>query len=126
MVRPLRIAYSGTAYCKSDYSIRPIRKGPYDSTDTIILEYIARRSVEAARNAAGRFEQRGGQFRRGTPVDLQQILSQSILTPATCALLNPDEFKTVEDAYGWLKKLSTQLRSKYLNVDPDTQEINTF
>ena len=58
--------------------------------------------------------------------DLQHILSQSILTPATCALLNPDEFKTVEDAYGWLKKLSTQLRSKYLNIDPDAQEIHRF
>ena len=46
--------------------------------------------------------------------DLQQILSQSILTPATCALLNPDEFKTVEDAYVWLKALSTKLREKYL------------
>lgn len=46
-------------------------------------------------------------------LDLQQILSQSILTPATCAMLNFDEFKTVEDAYGWLKKLSRQLRTKY-------------
>ncbi len=46
--------------------------------------------------------------------DLEQILSQSILMPATCALTNPDEFKTVEEAYGWLKKLSRQLQAKYL------------
>ena len=39
--------------------------------------------------------------------------------PATCALLNPDEFKTVEDSYVWLKKLSEQLRGKYiLNPQP--------
>jgi hypothetical protein len=53
--------------------------------------------------------------------DLQQILSQSMLTPATCALLNPDEFKTVEEAYGWLKKLSRQLRAKYLKALPDAE-----
>jgi hypothetical protein len=46
--------------------------------------------------------------------DLSAMLSQSILMPATCALMNPDGFKTVEDAYDWLKKLSRQLRVKYL------------
>lgn len=46
--------------------------------------------------------------------DLKEILQKSILMPATCALLNPDEFKTVEDAYDWLKNLSARLRSKYL------------
>lgn len=51
--------------------------------------------------------------------DLGEILSRSILMPATCALLNPDEFKTVEDSYVWLKKLSEQLRGKYiLNPQP--------
>ncbi|MCG6536984.1 MAG: hypothetical protein L7F78_20335, partial [Syntrophales bacterium LBB04] len=48
--------------------------------------------------------------------DLPQILKQSILMPATCALTNPDEFKTVEDAYGWLKNLSRTLQRKYLGI----------
>jgi len=45
--------------------------------------------------------------------DIKEVLSKSILMPATCALLNPDEFKTVEDAYNWLKDLSYRLREKY-------------
>ncbi len=45
--------------------------------------------------------------------DLEEMLRKSILMPATCALLNPDEFKTVEDAYDWLKKISLRLREKY-------------
>jgi hypothetical protein len=47
--------------------------------------------------------------------DLRQILSQSILMPATCALMNPDGFETVEKAYDWLKRLSRQLQTKYLH-----------
>ncbi len=46
--------------------------------------------------------------------DLEQMLAQSILLPATCALTNPDEFKTVEETYAWLTKLSRQLQAKYL------------
>lgn len=49
--------------------------------------------------------------------DLEEIISKSILMPATCALLNPDEFKTVEDAYQWLKNLSVMLRKKYVKVE---------
>jgi len=45
--------------------------------------------------------------------DLEEMLRKSILMPATCALLNPDEFKTVEDAYDWLNKISLRLREKY-------------
>lgn len=46
--------------------------------------------------------------------DMEEIIKKSILMPATCALLNPDEFKTVEDAYGWLKEVSLKLREKYV------------
>jgi len=46
--------------------------------------------------------------------DLPALLARSILMPATCALMNPDGFKTVEDAYDWLQKLSRQLQAKYL------------
>jgi len=46
--------------------------------------------------------------------DLEQILSQSILMPATCSLINPDGARTVEQSYSSLKKLSGLLRDKYL------------
>ncbi len=48
--------------------------------------------------------------------DLDELISKSILMPATCALLNPDEFKTVEDAYLWLKDVSHRLREKYVKL----------
>lgn len=46
--------------------------------------------------------------------DLPQLLSQSILMPATCALMNPDGFDTVEKAYDSLKNISRLLQTKYL------------
>ena len=48
--------------------------------------------------------------------DLQQLLAQSILMPATCALMNPDGYKTVEEAYGCLRNLSHRLRTTYLHL----------
>ncbi len=45
--------------------------------------------------------------------EMEEIIAKSILMPATCALLNPDEFKTVESAYNWLRELSQILRDKY-------------
>ena len=36
------------------------------------------------------------------------------IVPATCALMNPDGFDTVESAYDSLKKLSRLLQTKYL------------
>lgn len=49
----------------------------------------------------------------GAGFDLPQLLSQSILMPATCALMNPDGFETVEKSYDALKQLSVRLRAKY-------------
>jgi hypothetical protein len=46
--------------------------------------------------------------------DLRQMLAQSILMPATCALMNPDGSETVEKAYDCLKILSRRLQTKYL------------
>jgi hypothetical protein len=46
--------------------------------------------------------------------DLRQILSQSILMPATCALMNLDGYETVESAYDRLKTISRRLQEKYL------------
>jgi hypothetical protein len=48
--------------------------------------------------------------------DLDRLLSQSILLPATCALMNPDGDKTVEAAYGCLQKLARRLRTTYLHL----------
>jgi hypothetical protein len=45
--------------------------------------------------------------------DLDQILSQSILMPATCSLTNQDGAATVDKTYRSLKALSSQLRNKY-------------
>lgn len=48
--------------------------------------------------------------------DLDQILSQSILMPATCSLTNQDGAATVDKTYASLKKLSGHLRGKYLGT----------
>ena len=36
-------------------------------------------------------------------------VAMSVDMPATCALMNPDGFETVEKAYDWLKRLSRLL-----------------
>ncbi|MGA1824886.1 MAG: hypothetical protein ACMUIP_09490 [bacterium] len=46
-------------------------------------------------------------------LDLDFLLSKSLLSPATCCLVNPDIEKTVEKAFTALKNLSETLRSKY-------------
>lgn len=47
--------------------------------------------------------------------DLEGLLSQSILMPATCALMNLDGFDTVEAAYDRLQALAHRLRATYLH-----------
>ncbi len=46
-------------------------------------------------------------------VDREQLLSQSLLSPATCCLINKDKDKTVNEAFGVLKRLSQELREEY-------------
>ncbi len=46
-------------------------------------------------------------------VDLEQLVSQSMLSPATCCLVNPDKGKTVENAFSMVNHLSHMLREKY-------------
>jgi hypothetical protein len=41
------------------------------------------------------------------------LLAQSLLSPATCCLINPDREKTVTEAYAWLREVSHRLRDKY-------------
>jgi len=46
-------------------------------------------------------------------IDLQFMLSKSLLSPATCCLVNPDKEKTVEKAFSMIKELSTRLRDMH-------------
>jgi hypothetical protein len=46
-------------------------------------------------------------------IEKEYMLSRSLLSPATCCLINPDREKTVEKAYAMIKNLSESLRDKY-------------
>jgi hypothetical protein len=46
-------------------------------------------------------------------IDLEFLLSRSMLSPATCCLINPDGEETVEKAFEMVQKLSLKLREKY-------------
>ncbi|MDY6934999.1 MAG: hypothetical protein SVZ03_12365 [Spirochaetota bacterium] len=49
-------------------------------------------------------------------IDRQFLISKSLLSPATCCLINPDGEKTVEKAFSLVKQLSLQLRDKYICI----------
>ena len=46
-------------------------------------------------------------------VDLERLLSQSLISPATCCLVNPDGAGTVEKAFAVVRSLSTRLKDIY-------------
>ena len=46
-------------------------------------------------------------------VDREQLLAQSLLSPATCCLINKDKDKTVNEAFEVLKRLSKELIEEY-------------
>jgi len=46
-------------------------------------------------------------------IDRDHMLERSMLSPATCCLVNPDREKTVEKAFSTVQKLSGILREKY-------------
>jgi len=46
-------------------------------------------------------------------IDRDFLISRSLLSPATCCLVNPDGEKTVEKAFGVVQVLSERLREKY-------------
>ena len=46
-------------------------------------------------------------------IDLEFLLSRSLLSPATCCLVNPDGEKTVEEAFKVINSLSRRLREKH-------------
>lgn len=47
-------------------------------------------------------------------IDRDFLISRSLLSPATCCLVNPDGEKTVEKAFKEVKELSERLREKYI------------
>ncbi|CAB5115715.1 hypothetical protein D3OALGA1CA_2255 [Olavius algarvensis associated proteobacterium Delta 3] len=46
-------------------------------------------------------------------IDRSLLLKQSLLSPATCCLVNPDKEKTVEHAFRTVGRMSRELREKY-------------
>ena len=46
-------------------------------------------------------------------IDKTVLLEKSLLSPATCCLVNPDREKTVEKAFESITRLSRMLREKY-------------
>jgi len=46
-------------------------------------------------------------------IDKQYLISKSLLSPATCCLVNPDKEKTVEKAFQSVNRLSAELRNRY-------------
>jgi hypothetical protein len=51
-------------------------------------------------------------------VDKAQMLAQSMLSPATCCLVNPDKERTVERAFAAVKDMAAVLQDKYLSLLP--------
>lgn len=49
--------------------------------------------------------------KKGIPID--QLVNQSLLSPATCCLINQDKEKTVENAFRLTRTLSQNLREQY-------------
>lgn len=47
-------------------------------------------------------------------IDRERMIAKSMLSPATCCLVNPDKERTVERAFVSAKKISDMLREKYL------------
>ncbi len=47
-------------------------------------------------------------------IDRERLIAQSMLSPATCCLVNPDKERTVERAFEAVRRMGGQLRDKYL------------
>jgi hypothetical protein len=46
-------------------------------------------------------------------IDRDFLLSQSLISPSTCCLVNPDGEKTVEKAFKVVNSLSARLRDRF-------------
>ena len=47
-------------------------------------------------------------------IDRQQLIARSMLSPATCCLVNPDKERTVERAFAAVNRMADALKTKYL------------
>ena len=47
-------------------------------------------------------------------VDRERMIAQSMLSPATCCLVNPDRERTVERAFAAVNQMADRLKDKYL------------
>ena len=79
----------------------------------IVPTYFEEFSREDLEGIAGRLE-RMWEVLVKKGVDLQLIIENSLLAPATCNLLNPDKTVTVEKSFKLLNQLSSHLKDKYL------------
>ena len=68
--------------------------------------------AENAQSLAGRLEEIWSILSR-KGIDRDLLLAESLLSPATCCLVNPDGEKTVEAAFKVVQDLSVRLRDKY-------------
>jgi hypothetical protein len=46
-------------------------------------------------------------------VDREQLIEHSMLSPATCCLVNPDKERTVEKAFATVRQMASELRDRY-------------
>ncbi len=47
-------------------------------------------------------------------IDRERMLAQSMISPATCCLVNPDKERTVERAFAAVRRMAGELRERYL------------
>ena len=46
-------------------------------------------------------------------IDIEHLLTRSLLSPATCCLVNPDKEKTVEKAFEFVNQLSAEIKERH-------------
>jgi hypothetical protein len=46
-------------------------------------------------------------------IDREQLIARSMLSPATCCLINPDKERTVERAFASVNRVAEALKNKY-------------
>lgn len=80
------------------WGIAPTNVEPFEKESLLSLE--------------GRLEQIWSALAR-QGIDRDFLLSRSLLSPATCCLVNPDREKTVEKAFAFIKTLSSRLRERF-------------
>lgn len=73
------------------------------------------RSPEARKKRSGRIQAllQDGLTLDQKGVDTDFLLSRSLLSPATCCLVNPDREKTVEKGFRTIQALALRLRQRY-------------